>query len=120
MIKTKYKEIDQVLLPWAARHTLYVNTEYKDEEVRSILVVNEFADVYMIYVIPKTDYEPKNVIVGADLQEIGGKKHTFHRQTRGFHFREEADFASLEALLDRALQLTREWASDIPRGQGKG
>ncbi len=55
MTKTKFQEIDPILLPWAERHTLYVSTEYKDEEVRSISVVNEFADVYMIYVTVKTN-----------------------------------------------------------------
>jgi hypothetical protein len=115
MINTKYQEIDPILYPWAEKNKLYVCTEYKDEEVRSISVVNEVADVFMIYVNAKSNHEERNILVGADLLDIGGKKHTFHRERRGFHFKATVDLAGLETLLDKALQLTREWASEIRR-----
>ena len=98
---------------------MYVSKKYKDEEVRSIQIVNKFADVYMMFVTPATGDEEKKIIVGADLLEVGGQKHTFPRQRKDFHFKETVDLAGLEALLDRALLLTGEWATEIPRHHPK-
>lgn len=113
MTRITYQEIDSILLPWAKEQVLYVMTEYKDEEVRSISVVNDFGDEFQIYLAPDTDNEETKVIVGAELLRLGGKKHTFHRESKKFHFRKVVDLAGLEAVLNRALQRTREWALEV-------
>jgi hypothetical protein len=113
MTKITCQEIDSILLPWAKEQVLYVMTEYKDEEVRSITVVNDFGDEFQIYLAPDTDNEETKVIVGADLLQLGGKKHSYHRERKKFHFREAVSLADLEAVLNRALQLTGEWTLEI-------
>lgn len=113
MTKITYQEIDAILLPWSRKQDLYVMTAYKDEEVRSIIVVNHFGDEFQIYLAPDTDHEETKVIVGADLLRLGAEKHTFYRERKKFHFRETADLADLEAVLNHALQQTREWTLEF-------
>ena len=118
-MRITYQQIDVILFPWAKAHLLNVMTEYKDEEVRSITVVDDFANEFQIYLSPDSDHEETKVNVGADLLRIGSKKHTFHREKKKFHFRETVDLVGLEAVLNRALQLTREWSVEIQRDHVK-
>ena len=50
MFKMNYAEIDKVLTPWSKRHGLHVFTKYRDEEVRSIDVVDDAGDRYQIWI----------------------------------------------------------------------
>ena len=84
-----------------------------------MIVVNEFEDQCMIYAAPDRNNEKSKIVVGADLNVIGGKKHTFHRQRQKFHFRETMDLANLETGLDQALQLTKSWALEIHQDHGE-
>ena len=45
----RYSDIDPILLPWAATHFLHVQTRHRDEEIRSMAVVDDAADTYQLY-----------------------------------------------------------------------
>ncbi|MDA8412196.1 MAG: hypothetical protein M0023_00210 [Desulfobacteraceae bacterium] len=112
MNEITYKDIDLILLPWAETHKLYVMTRYKDEEVRSMTVVDSCCDQYGISAILDRINGKSTVVVGADLLERGAKKHTFHRERQQYHFRKPADLAHLEMTLSEALELTRVWGAE--------
>ena len=44
-----YKDFDEVLAIWARRHGLYVSTENKDDEVRSIAIVDDAGCEYQLW-----------------------------------------------------------------------
>jgi len=46
VIKMNYADIDKVLTPWSKRLGLHVITKYRDEEVRSIDVVDDAGGRY--------------------------------------------------------------------------
>jgi predicted SAM-dependent methyltransferase len=50
VFKMKYADIDKVLTPWSKRHGLHVFTKYRDEEVRSIDVVDDAGGRYQIWI----------------------------------------------------------------------
>jgi len=64
MNEITYQDIDPILLPWANKHYFHVFTECKDEEVRSIIVIDRWGDQYGIYVIPDWENGNKTVAVG--------------------------------------------------------
>jgi hypothetical protein len=45
-----YADIDKVLTPWSKRHGLHVIRKYRDEEVRSIDVVDDAGGRYQIWI----------------------------------------------------------------------
>jgi hypothetical protein len=44
-----YDEFDDTLSAWARRHGLHVSTEYKEEEVRSIAIVDDVGCEYQLW-----------------------------------------------------------------------
>ena len=51
-----YTQIDTVLGPWTKTHGLFVATQFKDEEVRSIQIVDDAGDSYGLWVdLPRDD-----------------------------------------------------------------
>jgi hypothetical protein len=52
----RYTQIDPVLVPWAKTHGLFVATQFKDEEVRSVQIVDDAGDSYGLWVdLPRED-----------------------------------------------------------------
>ncbi|MDQ3042190.1 MAG: hypothetical protein M3R11_07390 [Acidobacteriota bacterium] len=47
-----YEEIDKILLPWLKKYGLHVFTKYRDDEVRSMNVVDDVGDIYRITISP--------------------------------------------------------------------
>jgi hypothetical protein len=45
-----FTPVDRVLPSWLKRHGLHVHSEYKDEEVRSVMVVDDQGSTYQIWV----------------------------------------------------------------------
>ena len=109
MKEITYKDIDPILLPWAKKHNFHVFIECKDEEIRSIIVVDTSGNQYGIYAIPDWENGNKTVAVGADLDKRGGKKHTFYRERKQHHFRKSVDLKNLETTLEEALEITKAW-----------
>lgn len=121
MNEITFKDIDPILLPWAKKNNFKVFTECKDEEIRSMIVVDKWGDEYGIYAIADGENGKMTVAVGADLHGRGGKKHTFYRERKQFHFRKSVELEYLEKTLVEALDLTRAWgiknneATSIPK-----
>ena len=111
MNEITYKDIDSILFPWAKKHSFHVFTECKDEEVRSMILVDCWGDQYGIYSIPDWENGNETVAVGADLDKRGSKKHTFYRERKQFHFRKSVELKNLENTLEEALELTRAWGT---------
>jgi|GEM_PF-3515493 len=76
-----------------------------------MIVVDKWGDEYGIYAIPEWENGNKSVAVGADLHERGGKKHTFYRERKRFHFRKSVELDYLEETLEEALPLTKSWGT---------
>ena len=55
MFKMNYADIDKVLMPWSKRHGLHVFTKHRDEEVRSIDVVDDAGGRYQIWISDAED-----------------------------------------------------------------
>ena len=106
-----YRDIDRVLLPWAATHELHVYIDCKGEETRAMLFVDKVGDEYEIYAIP--DYEAKSelIAVGCDLRKRGNKKHTFFRERAKFHFRKSIGLEDLRDTLDEAWSVIQQWGN---------
>ena len=52
----RYTQIDPVLVPWAKTHGLFVATQFKGEEVRSIQIVDDAGDSYGLWIaLPRED-----------------------------------------------------------------
>ena len=45
----KYEDFDEMLETWARRHGLSVSTQYKDEEVRSVAIVDDDGCEYQLW-----------------------------------------------------------------------
>jgi hypothetical protein len=46
----RYDQVDPILTPWAMTHGLFVVTQFKDCEVRSIQIVDDAGDSYQLSV----------------------------------------------------------------------
>jgi hypothetical protein len=108
-----FKDIDQVLIPWAKERNLHIYKEYKDEEVRSMIFVDKWGDVYQLYSIPDFENNNMSVAVGADLSNRGDKKHTFFRERREYHFRKSVALVNMASTLDEAWRTVQEWGSNF-------
>ena len=58
--------IDAVLPAWLQRHGLFVATEYRDDPVRAVSVVDDAGDTYQIWFVPgegrvlmRAEYRPR-------------------------------------------------------------
>ena len=75
-----YAEIDKVLTPWSQRHGLHVSTKHRDEEVRSIDVVDDTGSRYQIWLadaleaakvkVSAWDYKDKKKTVASNLPDL--------------------------------------------------
>ena len=45
----RFEDLDEMLTAWARRHGLHVSTEYKDEEVRSVAIVDDSGCEYQLW-----------------------------------------------------------------------
>lgn len=113
MKEITYNSIDTILLPWARKHDFHVFTECKDEEIRSMIVVDASGNQFGIYAIPDWENGNKTVAVGADLDKRGGKKHTFYRERKQYHFRKSVDLENLGKTLEEVLEITKAWGDKI-------
>ena len=104
----RYPELDPILQPWALRHGLMFATRYRDDEVRSMEVVDDFGDSYQLFAAPEFD-DPGAITVGAGLIKRGTKKHTFNRERRDFDFRKKVFIEELSLALDSAWEKIQFW-----------
>ena len=72
-----YSQIDPVLSTWAKTHGLFVATRFKDEEVRSVQIVDDAGDSYGLWV----DVPQGNGLVTVSVTEHSKPKSKIRRQT---------------------------------------
>ena len=95
----RYSQIDPILVPWAKTHGLFVATQFKDEEVRSIQIVDDAGDSYGMWVdVPQADGS-----VTVAIAEHGAPSRKIRRQT--FTTR----VAELGQTLDSAYAVAESW-----------
>jgi len=84
----RFRTVDEVLLPWARSHGLYVSTEYKDEEVRSIAIVDDSGSEYQMWLtltpdggvtVHAWDYAELRVFEGCEMGELPTTLETVYR-----------------------------------------
>ncbi|MDQ6789029.1 MAG: hypothetical protein M3033_19675 [Acidobacteriota bacterium] len=89
-----YVAVDKVLTPWLKRYGLHVFTMCRDDEVRSIDVVDDVGDRYQIF-ISKPDGKGR----------VGVSVWNYKKQTKSF----ESQVSGLEEMLEDAYSQVIEW-----------
>ena len=103
----RYSQIDPVLFPWARTHGLHVYTECRDDEIRSIDIVDDAGDSYALGVSSPRDDGAVSVWVSE--QRVGGQAVTSRKiQSETF----TTTVAELEHTLERAYRHAESWISD--------
>src|SRR5687767_10423758 len=92
-----FSEIDSVLVPWASRRQMQISTQYKDEEVRSMLLVDDQGDTYQLWV-DRTD----PLRVGYMLHDSAAGRVP-SRVLKQYTGRLSCEISELESTLDRAV-----------------
>lgn len=100
----QYSELDTILQPWAAQRRLLVATRYRDEEVRSMSIVDDAGDTYQLCVDPTAGA----ISVGVVLLSRAGRR-TPSRDARSFDFSQSVPAAELSSALDAAWQRVHTW-----------
>ena len=112
-----YSDIDPILLPWAATRSLQVATSFKDEETRTIIVVDDSGDTYYLYAgpNPKDSNYPNSALatVGVSLSKRGEKKyHAFYRERIRFTFEQTVSLDQISSALDAAWKKLHNWIAE--------
>ena len=103
----RYSQIDTVLMPWARTRGLHVYTECRDDEIRSIDIVDDIGDSYSLGVgSPAADGA---VSVWVSEQRVGGRS-VVSRQIRSKSF--TTTIAGLEQVLESAYRQAESWISE--------
>ena len=103
----RYSQIDPVLMPWAQTHGLHVYTECRDDEIRSIDIVDDAGDSYALGVSSPRD--DGSVSVWVSEQRVGGRPVT-SRKIRSETF--TTTVAELEHTLESAYRRAESWISE--------
>ena len=94
----RYDPIDPVLVPWAKMHGLFVATQFKDEEVRSIQIVDDFGDSYGLWVdVPHEDGSVRVSIAEHEAQSRDNRRQTFDTSVKDLVPTLESVFAVAES-----------------------
>lgn len=91
-----YSNVDPVLHQWARRHGLHVASLYRDDEVRSVAVVDDSGGEYQIFLTPP---------------DAAGRLTVTASTRRRPRVDIEANLASLESALEQAYRLVEGWIS---------
>ena len=95
----RYSEVDPILVPWAKTHGLFIATQFKNEEVRSIQIVDDVGDSYGLWV----DAPQEDGLVTVAIAEHGAPSRKIRRQT--FTTR----VAELGRTLESAYAIAESW-----------
>ena len=96
-----YAAVDKILTPWLKRHGLHVFTLYREDEVRSIDVVDDAGDRYQIAVSEPDESERVRVFAG-------NLKSKRKRKSREY----ESTLSDLERVLEEAYSQIMEWVRE--------
>jgi len=92
-----YELLDPIIFPWTQKHTLYVHTNYKDEEVRSIEVNGAKGERFQIWIDP-----PLGTLVNIHASNYKTNKDKIAQEWI-------ADVTILELVLEEVLQTVKNW-----------
>ena len=90
-------KIDKIVKAWAPNYGLNLQTIYKDENVRSIAVVDDSGNVYQIWI---EQLKRGRVRVSSSNNLSGKKSKNWTRKTR---------ISKLDRALDRAYDKVSDW-----------
>ena len=93
-----YAAVDEILAPWLKRHGLHVFTLYREDEVRSIDVVDGAGDRYQIAISEPDESERVKVFAG-------NLKSKRKRKSKEY----ESPLSDLERVLEEAYSQIMEW-----------
>src|ERR1044071_9592302 len=96
--------IDRALPAWLKRHGVHVHTQYKDEEVRGVIVVDDKGSTYQIWVYP-TPNGTFRISAGILLTV----PRLPSRQLRSFAFMVETNAEDLPEALENAYAVVLSW-----------
>ena len=99
-----YTQIDPVVVPWAETHGLFVATRFKDDEVRSIQIVDDAGDSYGLWISDAA--EDGLVSVGIAEHTVGGSRPS-SRKVRKQTF--STTVPELGHALESAYALVESW-----------
>jgi len=102
-----YSQIDPVLFRWARTHGLHVYTECRDDEIRSIDIVDDTGDCYALGVSSPRDNGAVSIWISE--QRIDGRPVT-SQQIRSEAF--TTTVAELEHTLERAYRQAESWIAE--------
>ena len=102
-----YSQIDPVLFPWAKTHGLHIYTECRDDEIRSIDIVDDVGDSYGLGV--SSPREDGSVSVWVSERRVGGRPEA-GRKIRSQTF--TTTVAELERTLESAYRQAGLWISE--------
>jgi hypothetical protein len=92
-----YVEIDPILDAWTRRNGLHVFMQYRDEEVRSVHIVDDTGDEYQLWLTPLALEHNWTVAV---------------TNNKGKHLDVSARADELESALEKALTAVNRWITE--------
>ena len=90
-----YADLDPVIYPWSKKFGLHIYTFIRDDEIRSMDIVDDSGDIYKLHIFP-ADKENQSVSVGI---WDGKNKHAEY----------QTSLPLLETCLDDAYAKVSEW-----------
>jgi hypothetical protein len=111
-VAVRYRELDPLLEPWAKNRRLHLVKEHRDNDCRSMSIVDDAGDSYEIWVAP--DSERQGVAtVGVSLSKRGSKRHhAFHRERQQFSFQQSVPITELVVGLDTCWERVHKWIAE--------
>ncbi|MCI0661811.1 MAG: hypothetical protein L0220_12120 [Acidobacteria bacterium] len=89
----KFSAIDPIIKAWIERHELFLYTEYKEAEVRSVVVVSNDARMFQIWIDPPT------------VDRVSVHAWDYKKRRRDW----ETNLAELNESLEAAIKVVRSW-----------
>jgi hypothetical protein len=96
-----YADVDKILLPWLKRYGLHVFTMHREDEVRSIDVVDDAGDRYQIAISPPDAFEMIQVIAANNKSRRKRKSQEY-----------ECTLSDLERALEEAYSQIMNWVNE--------
>lgn len=88
-----YETIDSIIYPWAQKHSLHIDTNYKDDEVRSIEIIRSEGRRFQIWIDPP----------------LGAQIHIHAWNYKAITKAWKIEINNLESTLEEVLQTVKLW-----------
>ena len=98
--KKRYFKIDKIIEDWAKKLGLHIQTNYKDEKVRSLSVVDDAGNSYQIWI---ENLKWRRLKVSASNNKSGRKRKLWYKK---------CNTSNLTKVLFEAYGVTEQWISE--------